>query len=88
MTELRRALLGLNLLLGAAMLCAASIFIPPQGQSWFSADMGERKVVALTFDDGPNPPHTDALLALLAREQVRVSFYRVGAPIPQHPATA
>ena len=35
-------------------------------------------MLALTFDDGPNPAATPALLALLARHEVRASFFLVG----------
>jgi len=41
--------------------------------------------VALTFDDGPNPPDTVALLDVLAREQVRAVFFLVGDQVEAHP---
>ena len=34
--------------------------------------------VALTFDDGPNDPYTLQLLELLARHQVRATFFLIG----------
>ncbi|MGJ5079180.1 polysaccharide deacetylase family protein [Bradyrhizobium sp. HKCCYLS3013] len=36
--------------------------------------------VVLTFDDGPSPPMTDKVLAALARECVRATFFLVGQP--------
>ncbi|XUM20651.1 polysaccharide deacetylase family protein [Bradyrhizobium oligotrophicum S58] len=36
--------------------------------------------VVLTFDDGPSPPMTDKVLATLARECVRATFFLVGQP--------
>ena len=42
-------------------------------------------VVALSFDDGPNPPDTVALLDLLARERVPAVFCLVGAQVEAHP---
>jgi peptidoglycan-N-acetylglucosamine deacetylase len=42
------------------------------------------KVVALTFDDGPSPHNTPALLELLARHQVKASFFMVGRNIEAH----
>ena len=33
---------------------------------------------ALTFDDGPDPEHTPAVLDVLARERVRASFFLIG----------
>jgi peptidoglycan/xylan/chitin deacetylase (PgdA/CDA1 family) len=37
-----------------------------------------RKVVALTFDDGPNPRYTPALIRLLADNGARATFFVVG----------
>lgn len=45
---------------------------------------GERAVV-LTFDDGPNPPDTAALLDVLAREEVPAVFCLVGEHARAHP---
>lgn len=39
------------------------------------------KVVALTFDDGPNPSWTPAILQILADEQVKATFCTVGYAI-------
>jgi len=41
--------------------------------------------VALTFDDGPNPPDTVVLLDLLARERVTAVFCLVGVQVEAHP---
>jgi peptidoglycan/xylan/chitin deacetylase (PgdA/CDA1 family) len=35
-------------------------------------------MVALTFDDGPNPPRTDQVLDILARKDVRAAFFIIG----------
>jgi peptidoglycan/xylan/chitin deacetylase (PgdA/CDA1 family) len=40
--------------------------------------------VALTFDDGPDPDHTPALLDLLAEHRVRATFFLVGHRAGQH----
>ncbi|MBN1209941.1 MAG: polysaccharide deacetylase family protein [Myxococcaceae bacterium] len=42
------------------------------------------RVVALTFDDGPGPANTPALLELLARHQVKASFFMVGRNLERH----
>jgi peptidoglycan/xylan/chitin deacetylase (PgdA/CDA1 family) len=34
--------------------------------------------VALTFDDGPNPPRTDQILDILASRNVRATFFVIG----------
>jgi peptidoglycan/xylan/chitin deacetylase (PgdA/CDA1 family) len=41
--------------------------------------------VALTFDDGPHPVHTPAVLSLLARLDVRATFFVVGRNVVRHP---
>jgi peptidoglycan/xylan/chitin deacetylase (PgdA/CDA1 family) len=41
--------------------------------------------VALTFDDGPHPQLTPALLDLLARRGVKATFYVVGKNVNAHP---
>ena len=46
------------------------------------------KVVALTFDDGPNPPYTFELLNLLDREQVKATFFLIGQNVEKHPDVA
>tara|TARA_B100001540_G_scaffold279151_1_gene267788 strand:+ start:293 stop:991 length:699 start_codon:yes stop_codon:yes gene_type:complete len=46
------------------------------------------KVVALTYDDGPNPPHTQALLALLESRGVRATFFLKGANAAAFPVLA
>lgn len=38
----------------------------------------ERKLVALTFDDGPVPGKTEQILAILAAQDVDATFYLVG----------
>ena len=47
----------------------------------------KEKVVALTYDDGPNPPYTNQLLNLLERLQVKATFFVVGKNVEQHPET-
>jgi peptidoglycan/xylan/chitin deacetylase (PgdA/CDA1 family) len=42
--------------------------------------------VALTFDDGPWPQTTPKVLAALARECVRATFFLIGKPASEHPA--
>lgn len=46
------------------------------------------KVVALTFDDGPHPTFTPALLKLLDRYHVKATFFMVGKLIEKYPQVA
>src|SRR6266403_3888873 len=41
--------------------------------------------VVLTFDDGPWPPTTPLVLAALADECVRATFFLIGKPASEHP---
>jgi peptidoglycan/xylan/chitin deacetylase (PgdA/CDA1 family) len=41
--------------------------------------------VVLTFDDGPWPPTAPRVLAALAKECVRATFFLIGKPASEHP---
>jgi peptidoglycan/xylan/chitin deacetylase (PgdA/CDA1 family) len=41
--------------------------------------------VVLTFDDGPWPPTDSRILAALAQECVRATFFLIGRPASEHP---
>lgn len=47
-----------------------------------------QKVVALTFDDGPNGAVTLALLRVLAEEQVKATFFVTGRNVDRYPELA
>src|SRR5437660_10820128 len=42
--------------------------------------------VALTFDDGPNPPYTSQILATLQKYHIHATFFTVGWQIEAYPA--
>lgn len=46
--------------------------------------LGDHEVV-LTFDDGPSPRTTARVLAALAHECVRATFFLIGKPASEHP---
>ena len=48
----------------------------------------EIQELALTFDDGPNDPYTGQLLELLARHQVRATFFLIGSFVRRRPELA
>jgi peptidoglycan/xylan/chitin deacetylase (PgdA/CDA1 family) len=52
-----------------------------------SLPLNDREVV-LTFDDGPLPPYTDRVLAILARHCVKATFFLVGRHAAANPAAA
>jgi peptidoglycan-N-acetylglucosamine deacetylase len=44
-----------------------------------------QKVVALTFDDGPNPPYTNEIIDYLQSRHVVATFFVVGRAVEQYP---
>jgi len=44
-----------------------------------------QRVVALTYDDGPNPPYTGELLSVLHAEGVHATFFVVGRAVAAYP---
>lgn len=46
------------------------------------------KQIALTFDDGPNDPHTLHLLDVLVKHNVRATFFMIGRYVRQRPDIA
>jgi peptidoglycan/xylan/chitin deacetylase (PgdA/CDA1 family) len=57
--------------------------LPTSTRLLWRADTDER-VLALTFDDGPDPAYTEPLLALLAEQDVRATFFVVGERGAEH----
>ena len=82
-------------LIGVAAAAAASAAgyqsMAPTGQ-WYGRTIssGARgsKQIALTYDDGPNDPHTLKLLDVLARHNVRATFFMIGRYVQQRPDIA
>lgn len=60
---------------------------PPVGEVWPRVETSEA-VVALTYDDGPNPPYTLDLLDMLDRHQVKAAFFMIGQSVEAHPDVA
>jgi peptidoglycan/xylan/chitin deacetylase (PgdA/CDA1 family) len=73
----------------AAAVCAAGYqSMAPTGQ-WFGSTFTGlspcSKQLALTYDDGPNDPHTLRLLDVLARHNVPATFFLIGRYVQQRP---
>lgn len=47
-----------------------------------------RKLIALTFDDGPNPEYTQEVLAVLDKHQVKGTFFLMGQYVESYPEIA
>src|SRR3984957_9999622 len=97
---IRRSAITISSMLGVAFSaagivgasCAAGYqSMSPTGQ-WFGPTFtglsrGSRQL-ALTFDDGPNDPHTLRVLEVLARHNVKATFFLVGRYVKQRPDIA
>lgn len=78
---------------GAALLVGAAGYqsVAPTGQWYGSTFIGltrGSKQIALTYDDGPNDPHTLKLLEVLARQDVRATFFLIGRYVQRRPDLA
>jgi len=54
----------------------------------FNGEALPSRRLALTYDDGPNDPHTLHLLDVLARHEVKATFFMVGQFVRQRPQIA
>ncbi len=49
------------------------------------AASAEKKRIALTFDDGPNPQYTPEMLAALKERNVKATFFLLGQEVEKYP---
>ena len=68
-------LIGYSTHSAGSQLCGPTLVAPPRPNQ-----------LALTFDDGPNPAVTPHLLDLLARHNVRATFFLIGTHVLAQPA--
>ena len=74
----------------AAAVAAGYQSMSPTGQWYgqtFTRAHGSRQL-ALTYDDGPNDPHTQELLDVLAKHSVPATFFLIGRYVNELPETA
>jgi len=57
------------------------------GRTFTDLPRGSKKM-ALTFDDGPNDPYTLKLLDVLAKHNVKATFFLIGRYVEQRPDLA
>jgi peptidoglycan/xylan/chitin deacetylase (PgdA/CDA1 family) len=83
--------LALTGLASAAVVAAGYQSVAPTGQWYgrtFTGLAPGTKQLALTYDDGPNDPHTLRLLEVLARHDVHATFFLIGRYVQQRPEIA
>jgi peptidoglycan/xylan/chitin deacetylase (PgdA/CDA1 family) len=75
----------------AAMVAAGYNTMAPRSQLYgrtFIGEQGRSRRLALTFDDGPNDPHTLELLEVLQGHNVHATFFMLGAFVRERPEIA
>lgn len=75
----------------AAIGAAGYQSMAPTGQWYgrtFTGLSAATKQIALTYDDGPNDPHTLRLLEVLAKHNVRATFFLIGRYVRERPDIA
>lgn len=87
-------MLGLTITGGASLAAAVAAgyqSMAPTGQWYgrtFTGLPRGTKQLALTYDDGPNDPHTLRLLEVLAKHDVHATFFLIGRFLRQRPEIA
>jgi peptidoglycan-N-acetylglucosamine deacetylase len=81
-------MLGVGIIAAATAVSLGYQSMAPTGQ-WFgrafcNGALGSKQI-ALTFDDGPNDPHTLNLLDLLSKHEIRAAFFVIGQYVRQRP---
>ena len=83
-------MLGIALSVAAAAAASAAGYqtMAPRGQWYgrtFTGSEGKTKKIALTYDDGPNDPYTPRLMDVLAKHNVRATFFLIGRFVSRRP---
>jgi peptidoglycan/xylan/chitin deacetylase (PgdA/CDA1 family) len=80
-SRLGQGLMAAGVLSFALVACAS----PPVRAEHLSAGCGSGHRIALTFDDGPNPPWTQEVLDILRAHGARATFFDEGQAVESHP---
>jgi peptidoglycan/xylan/chitin deacetylase (PgdA/CDA1 family) len=85
--------------MAGALLAACVAIVGLAGYLLFMAPVGQvlgpypyrghrtDRVVALTFDDGPNEPYTSQIAAVLHSRGIKATFFQVARCVQRHPET-
>ncbi len=70
-------------------LTSSSVPAQLEGKIVYQAKLSDKeKVIALTFDDGPWPKQTLNVLELLKKNNIKATFFMVGAALQEYPQLA
>lgn len=81
-------MLALAAALGLIGFVAYELFEQPTNQIFgrtLTQGPANERVVALTYDDGPNPPYTGRILDVLEQEHIHATFFLVGRAVQAYP---
>ncbi len=70
--------IALFLLAGAVFTASRPFFVRATEEGIFTHAKTEERIVALTFDDGPHPRYTQAILDLLGEYGAKATFFVIG----------
>jgi peptidoglycan/xylan/chitin deacetylase (PgdA/CDA1 family) len=51
----------------------------------YKKDNQKKKIIALTFDDGPNEPYTSEIVDYLDSQKIKATFFQVGKAVAMEP---
>jgi peptidoglycan/xylan/chitin deacetylase (PgdA/CDA1 family) len=80
--------LALTAVSTAAAVVASYQSMAPTAQWYgqtFTGPPRTSRQIALTYDDGPNDPHTRRLLEILAKHSIHATFFLIGSHVQQYP---
>ncbi|GAB3950390.1 hypothetical protein GCM10029976_085030 [Kribbella albertanoniae] len=81
-------LVGVSVVIGTIVVAAARPAPPAPVPPAVAAPVKTplpTKYVVLTFDDGPDPAYTPKVLEVLAKYEVKATFFEVGKNVARHP---
>jgi peptidoglycan/xylan/chitin deacetylase (PgdA/CDA1 family) len=85
----KRSWIPVSVLVICLAIAAYGYFIPSSqifGKVYYKGNSNQ-KLVALTFDDGPNDPYTSQILDTLEHFQVQATFFTIGKNAELYPET-
>lgn len=90
MFDLRRLLVDrcTTVLIALSFLCFPSTICATIDTAPIRSISTSERVVALTFDDGPDPRYTPRVLGLLTTEKIHATFFQIGEFVEKYPELA
>jgi len=85
----KRSWISISIVVICLAIAAYGYFIPSSqifGKVYYKGS-STQKLVALTFDDGPNDPYTSQILDVLEQNKVQATFFAIGKNVELYPET-